>query len=163
MQKTPCPSNELTRTGKVSPRLIRANKAFGGFPAKVQLIDAKQSVKKEWNIPAGAEIKGTRLAVGKSDEIYYSGTATEAEAKSLGALLVKEAFFVDDGKSIQLSKGPNGTTVSLSVGDAALSDPKLKSTFEDFGRAIAPVIGGLPVTVKLLNYAGESKLTAEAK
>ena len=93
---------------------------------------------------------GTRLVVGTKDEIFYSGTATASEAKALGDTLKTLEFFTDRGVSVVLSKGGAGTSVSFVVSDGAWDRPENVKAFESIGRAIAPQLGGFPLTVKLM-------------
>src|SRR6185312_7111317 len=70
--------------------------AVGVFPIKVRLIDSSQRLRRELTIG--------RAIVGAMDEVYYYGTATEADAKALGEALKAAGFFVDSGASVALSK-----------------------------------------------------------
>ena len=108
---------------------------------------------------ANPAVAGTRLAVGEKDEIYYSGKASESDARALARALQEAGFFKDRGATVQLSKGDDGTSVSFTVHDGIWDDPKMVAAFETVARGIAPSIGGLPVTLRLLNESNEVKKT----
>jgi hypothetical protein len=99
---------------------------------------------------------GTRLAVGANDEIYYSGSATEADARALGDALTKQHFFGQSGATVQLDKSAGKTTISLVVKDGAWDNSEFVSDVRDIIADIAPAVGGLPITLKFLDSEGES-------
>jgi hypothetical protein len=100
---------------------------------------------------------GTRLAVGPKDEIYYSGSATEADARALGEALKKDGFFQDRGATVQLHKDADGTLLSFTVNEGVWDDPKMVDGFAAVTRQVAGSVGGLPIKLRLLNTAGEVK------
>jgi hypothetical protein len=101
---------------------------------------------------AGSSAPGTRLSVDPFGEIYYSGTATEADARSLGDALKNEGFFKGPA-TVELSKGLEGTVLSFVVQDGTGDNPGLVGDFESVARAVAPSVGGLPIKLRLLTTA----------
>src|ERR1039458_9866628 len=122
--------------------------SVGGFPIQVRLIDSARAVKKE--VTAGKAIIGTK------DEIYYFGSATEADAKALGQALQTAGFFRDAGFSVLLSKG-DGTVISFVVREGLWDEPEHVANFETITRQVASSAGGLPIKLRLLNNALETK------
>lgn len=104
--------------------------------------------------------EGPKVVIGAKDEIYYTGTATLAEAQALGAALQGAHYFQDNGVTVLLDKGSAGTAVSFVVKDGIWNQPKMVSAFETIGRGIAPSVGGLPLQVRLINNDRDVKLTS---
>jgi hypothetical protein len=121
-----------------------AGPTVGGFPIKLQYMNSKLEVKKE-------QVVHPYLTVGANDEIGYSGTATEQEAKALGEQLKSIGYLQDHGTTILLTKGAGGTIVSFVVQDGAWNDADTVAKFEENGKAIAPSVGGPPIKVRMLN------------
>jgi len=115
----------------------------GGFPIKLQYLNTKLEVKKEQPVQA-------YMAVG-TDQVGYTGTATEAEAKALADQLKSIGYLQDHGTMVLLSKGASGTVVSFVVQDGAWSDEDTVAKFAEIGGAIAPSVGGKPIKVRMLN------------
>ena len=122
--------------------------SVGGFPIQVRLIDSARAVKKE--VTAGKAIIGTK------DEIYYFGSATEADAKALGQALQTAGFFRDAGFSVLLSKG-DATVIGFVVREGLWDQPENVATFEKIARQVASSAGGLPIKLRLLNNTMETK------
>jgi hypothetical protein len=106
-------------------------------------------------VVAASGPKGTRLVIGTKDEIYYSGSATEADARTLGEALKKDDFFQDRGTSVFLSKAGGATILSFVVKDGIWDDAKSRAGFEAVAHDVAPSVGGLPVTLRLMNTSSE--------
>jgi len=101
--------------------------------------------------------KRRKIIVGTKDEVYYSGRATQEDARRLGQALTASGFLRNQGLSILLSKGPGGASVSFVVTESAWNHPDTISSYEVIGRRIAPSIGGFPITVRLLDSVGHIK------
>jgi hypothetical protein len=99
----------------------------------------------------------TGVMIGSKDEVYYSGTATKQDAQSLGDALKTDGYFTDRGADVFLSKGADGTIVSFVVSKDYLSQPGIMTSFEEVGRQIAPVVGGFPIQVRLIDTTREVK------
>ena len=114
----------------------------GGFPIKVRLIDAAQTLHRELSVG--------KAAVGSRDEVYYFGDATKADAEALGKALKAAAYFTDEGASVELAKG-GATAIAFVVSDGAWERPEVAAAFVRLVRRIAPSVGGLPITLRLLS------------
>jgi hypothetical protein len=108
------------------------------------------------------------VTIGTKDQVIYSGSATEAQATALGNALKSDGYFQDRGVTVLLNIGANGTTISFVVGDGVWNQAGTMGQFEEVGREIADSVGGLPVTVQLMDthedvektgIVGEVKLT----
>jgi hypothetical protein len=94
---------------------------------------------------------GTTVTIGTKDQVIYFGTATEAQATALGNALKSDGYFQDRGVSVLLNIGPNGTTIGFVVSDGVWNQQGMMGQFEELGREVASTVGGLPVTVQLLD------------
>ena len=111
------------------------------------------------------------VTIGTKDQVVYSGTATEAQATALGNALKTDGYFQDRGVTVLLNMGgANGTTIGFVVSDGVWNQQGTMGQFEEVGREVADSVGGLPVTVQLLNthvevektgIVGEVKLTGD--
>jgi hypothetical protein len=122
--------------------------SVGGFPIKVRLIDSARTLRKELAVG--------RVIIGARDEIYYFGSATEADSKALGRALKTAGFFADKGASVVLSKD-GGTAISFVLDDGAWDLPAAANGFERLARQAAASVGGLPIKLRLLNSRLEIK------
>jgi hypothetical protein len=94
--------------------------------------------------------------------VYYYGSATETEARSLGQALRNVGFLQDLGAAVVLSR--DGTTdLCFVVADGVWDRADAVAGFERLARGVAPAIGGLPVQLRLLNEAMEPKKTIIVK
>src|SRR6202035_606734 len=92
-----------------------------------------------------------RLAVGNS-EVLYSGSATQADAQALGKALTDAGYFGGSkATSVLLSKDGTGTTVQFVISEAAAQKEGILDGFTRITEAIAPSIGGKPITLKLVD------------
>jgi hypothetical protein len=99
---------------------------------------------------------GPSIVENAKDNVYYTGTATKADAQTLGDYLKEERYLQGEGADVIVFKGKdkggfNGTIVSFIVKEGAWNDPKAMSIFEQMTREVAPKLGGYPVEVRLLN------------
>jgi hypothetical protein len=93
----------------------------------------------------------SKVVIGSTDAIYYSGSATKEEARTLGEALKNMGFLSDKGAGVILSKGKEGTVVSFVVNDGAWNQPEVVFAFEEIVREVAPSVGGFPIKLRLLN------------
>ena len=94
---------------------------------------------------------GTRLAVG-DDEIFYSGSATKADAQALGKALTDIGYFNKTNSiTVLLAKDAAGTTLKFVVKEDAGQKDSTLDEFAIITQAVAPSIGGKPITLKLLS------------
>jgi hypothetical protein len=148
--------------------------SVGGLPVDMRLVNSAQVVEKDETVtaqtgtqtgtPAGTQ-QGTpagtpagppaapssTVTIGTKDQVVYSGTATEAQATALGNALKTDGYFQDRGVTVLLNMGANGTTISFVVGDGDWNKAGTMGQFEEVGREVADSVGGLPVTVQLMD------------
>ena len=91
--------------------------------------------------------------------MVYSGSATEAQATALGNALKTVGFFQDSGFTVLLNMGANGTTIGFMVPDGVWNKAGAMGDFEEIGREVASSVGGLPVTVQLVDSQGNPQKT----
>jgi len=127
--------------------------SVGGPPIRVEILDKQGEVMKA--IP----ITQRQLRVGAANSIWYSGSATAADAAALGKSLTETGFFGLRGARVWLEKGAGGTSVSFSVRDGAWDDPKAVALMLQIAARAVPSVGGPPVTVYLMNGNFERKKT----
>jgi hypothetical protein len=128
--------------------------SIGGYPVHVRIVDAEEHVKKQGQVG--------RVAVGK-DEIYYFGDAAPAQAEALGKALKSEDYLQDRGVTVMFDEEGGNKSISFVVSDGFWDDPNHMASFETLIRAVAPSVGGLPVTLKLVNVQLEDKKDLEVK
>lgn len=97
------------------------------------------------------------VKIGSKDEVFYSGSATKADAQALGNGLKTIGFFTDNGANVLLDKGKDGTVVSFVVKDGIWDNPAMVADFETVARNEAPLVGGLPITLRLVNSSLDVK------
>jgi len=93
----------------------------------------------------------TGVMIGTKDEVFYSGTATKDEAQALGNALKTIGYFTDKGANVFVAKAKDGTIVSFVVADGTWNNPTMVADFETIVRQEAPTVGGLPITLRLVN------------
>jgi hypothetical protein len=123
--------------------------SIGGYPLELHLVNSSRVIMKDLTV--GRAVMGTK------DEIYYLGSATQAEANGLGQMLKSAGFFQDRGVSVFLSKGDDGTAISFVVAEGAWDSPDYVTEFESLVRQGASSVGGLPITLRLVNSKLETK------
>jgi hypothetical protein len=94
---------------------------------------------------------GPSVKVGQHDDVYYTGSATREQAETLGKALKEDGFFTDAGADVTLNKTAEATTLSFIVKDGVWDDAETVKGFEILTQQIAPLVGGLPVKLQLLN------------
>ena len=127
----------------------RIANSIGGFPIQVRLMDAGVRV-------VHKELTVGKVTVGGRDEVYYYGSATQAEAESLGRALTSVGYLVGAGSSVVVSKD-GATAISFVVEDGAWQLPGTVAGFETLVRKVAASVGGLPVDLRLLNSSMDVK------
>jgi len=129
--------------------------SVGGLPIHVKIIDKYEIVKMQGIVG--------RASLDNKDEVFYFGNATQTEGESLARALQKEEYFGGRGASVLLSKDGDGTSISFVVSDGFWDDPAHVSGFEAVVKAVAPSVGGLPVTLRLVNTSLEDKKDSVVK
>jgi hypothetical protein len=115
---------------------------LGGFPIKVRLIDSAQTVQRELAVG--------KATIGAKDEVYYFGSATKADAEALGKALKAAEYFTDQGTSVELTKDA-GTAISFVLNEGAWQRPEVVGAFARLVQRVSAAVGGLPITLRLLN------------
>lgn len=100
------------------------------------------------------------VIIGTKDQVIYSGLATKADAAALGNRLRSDEYFQNRGASVLLNKGFGGTTISFGVQEGVGYKPGMLSSFEEFTRGLAPVVGGFPIQIRLVNTQGDVEETS---
>jgi hypothetical protein len=113
-------------------------------------------------IPVYANNNNPRVVIGSKDAVYYTGSATKAEAQALGDALKESGYFSDSGASgngadAYLAKGKDGTVISFIVKDGSWDQPGVMPIFEEIGREVASSVGGFPLQVRLMNTTHDVK------
>jgi rhomboid protease GluP len=119
--------------------------SVGGPPVKIQLLDDEGNVKKKLDIDA------REAMIGKEDSVWYSGAATEENARTLGASLQTARFFQDKGGRAMISRDGSGTQVSLIVRAGVWDDPSMAATVQFLGHTAQKAVGGGPLHLHLLD------------
>jgi hypothetical protein len=69
----------------------------------------------------------------------------------VGKALTEDGFFTDRGADVVLAKDNGKPVISFLVQDGVWNQPNNVASFEEIGREVAPLVGGLPVKVRLLD------------
>ncbi len=101
-----------------------------------------------------------KLIIGSKDELYYFGSATDAEAQALAQSLKSFGFLRDRGVSVFLSKGNGATAISFVLAEGAWDDPQTVPAFSGSpGRRFR--WWGLPIKLRLVEFPpGDAKRSA---
>jgi hypothetical protein len=122
----------------------------GGLPVQVQLVDTKGDVEETSTVG--------EVSFDGSDGVYYEGSATKAEARALGRRFESMGFFRGKGANVFLIRhDDDGTTLAFVVVGEAWNNPSRVSSFEAIVRDVAPMEGGLPIDMHLVNTQLEVK------
>lgn len=121
--------------------------AIGGFPIQIRLVNEAWTTQK--SVVVGKQQVGR-------DNIYYLGSATAGDAKALGQALRGAGYLEDLGVTVVVSKG-DGTTIGFVVGEGLWERPGAAASFEQLARRVAASVGGLPLTMRLLDPQMETK------
>lgn len=115
----------------------------GGLPIQVQLVDSRDDVE-ETSMVGEVTFDGR-------DGVYYEGLATKAQAQALGRHFQSTGFFTGRGVNVLLTTHDDGTTLAFVVADGVWNNPAKVGNFEAIVREVAPMIGGLPIEMQLVN------------
>jgi hypothetical protein len=84
------------------------------------------------------QMMGTKYAVTSKENIDYSGSSTEQDAKALGEELKKLGYFENKrGADVLLYRDQNGTVISLVVNAKAWHNDKTMGVLKTFGNTLA--------------------------
>jgi len=115
----------------------------GGLPVQVRLADSKMDVEETSTVG--------EVSFDGGDGVYYEGSATKAEAQALGRWFESKGFFRGKGVQVLLTRHDDGTTLAFVVADGVWNNPSKVSNFEAIVRDVAPIVGGLPIDMHLVN------------
>ena len=115
----------------------------GGLPVQVRLVDSKGDVE-ETSTVGEVSFEG-------GDGVYYEGSATKAQAEALGRWFESKGFFSGKGVQVLLTRHDDGTTLAFVVADGVWNNPSKVINFEAIVRDVAPIVGGLPIDMHLVN------------
>jgi hypothetical protein len=122
----------------------------GGLPVEVRLLDSNQNEEEKSTVG--------ETCFGGNNCVTYEGTATEEEAKEFGRELETRGYFRGKGASVLLIRhNGEGTMLTFIVAEGAWTDPQKVSELETMVRGAAPVVGGLPIVMHLVNTRMEVK------
>ncbi len=100
---------------------------------------------------------GPHINVG-NDEVYYSGDATEDEARRLGTTLRGLTFFQGDGVSVRLESSDEKYTISFVLVNNAWEDPKMVQAFKRMCKSLTNSTFPTPLKINLCdNYFNVKK------
>jgi len=98
-----------------------------------------------------------KITTGNLD-VYYSGSATQSDARGLGDALAKIGFAPATKASVFLSKSKSEVPiVSFVVQDGFWNRPSVVLAFGNIAQSVAPTIGGYPLKVRLINGKQETQ------
>ncbi len=152
-QQPPLPWERPSYLNTLSLSLPQVATAFGGPPLTVRILNDKSQLRKELRITAGD------VRVGYRDHIVYTDQATAAQAAALGAALKNINFLHDRGAFVVLSKTAAGTDISINMKEATWDRPNVVKAVQSVGQRIAPSVGGLPLTMHLLDDSFQDRRT----
>lgn len=117
--------------------------SVGGLPVQIQLVDTNGDVEDTSTVG--------EVSFDGSDGVYYEGSATKAQAQALGRWFKSKGYFKGKGVNVFLTMHDDGTTVAFVVADGVWNNPNKVNNFEAIVRDIAPMVGGLPIDLHLVN------------
>ena len=115
----------------------------GGLPIQVQLVDSGGNVEETSTVG--------EVSFDGGDGVYYEGSATRFQAQALGLQFESIGFFRGKGANVFLVRHDDGTTLAFVVVGEAWKSPSEVSSFEAIVRDVAPMVGGLPIELHLVN------------
>ena len=121
--------------------------SVGGFPLKVRLVDDGVAVKKEMDVHPNLKAGGI--------EMRYSGSATEAQAQALAEAFHKA--LADKELTVLFSVNQGKREIAIVVHDGTWDDAATVEGLQNFVRLVADSAGGLPITLRLIDSALDSK------
>jgi hypothetical protein len=116
----------------------------GGLPVQVHLVDSKGNVEETSTVG--------EVSFDGRDGVYYEGSVTKAEAQALGRRFQSMGFFRGKGANVFLIRHDgDGTTLAFVIVGETWKNPSRVSSFEAIVRDVAPIVGGLPIDMHLVN------------
>jgi len=84
-----------------------------------------------------------------NDEVYYSGEATEEDARKLAEVLREIGFFGSDGASVMVESSSGQYTISFVLVEDAWEDPAVVNELRGIGRTLVESGFPTPLTIEL--------------
>ncbi len=106
--------------------------------------------------------QGSKVTFGAHDAVFYSGSATEADAQLVGEKLKTIGYFTDRGANVLLSKDKGDAVVSFVVKAGSWNRQEMISAFEEIGGSVAPALGRDTIKVRMVDQSRETKLEMTA-
>jgi hypothetical protein len=100
---------------------------------------------------ASFALQPRKVSVGFTDTIVYSDLTSRSTAIALGNQLKTEKYFLDRGTTVLIDREIGSRTLSFVVQDGVWDQAGILSSFEELARKAAPIIGGLPIDIQLLD------------
>jgi hypothetical protein len=91
------------------------------------------------------------VTIGTRDKVFYEGAATKEDALAVGKALKADGFLTDRGVALIVAKEKDGPVISVPLRDGLWNQPDAVSSYEEVGREMAPLIGGYPIKVRLMD------------
>lgn len=129
---------ELTR--EIAPTV-------GGLPIQVRLVDSRGDVEETSTVG--------EVSFDGGDGVYYEGSATKAQTQALGRWFESKGFFRGKGVQVFLTRHDDGTTLAFVVAEGVWTNPNKVGNFEAIVRDVAPMVGGLPIDMQLVNIQNQ--------
>ena len=98
-----------------------------------------------------------------NDEVYYSGDATEDDARKLAGVLQNIEFFGAGGASVRLEFASRQYTVSFVLVDNAWEDTETVEAFREIGQSLADSAFSPPLKIQLCDeyFTAKESLTIQ--
>lgn len=99
-----------------------------------------------------APVWGTKVTL-SHNFLYYSGDVKQDEAQNLGYALFNVRFFVKhgDNRTVLIFRDKHGTVIRYITNIAWKDDPGTLQRYINITTKIAPSVGGLPITLKMVD------------
>jgi hypothetical protein len=120
--------------------------SVGGLPLKVRLVDDDVNMKKETDVHANVQAGGI--------EMRYSGSATEAQATALAEAFHKGA--PDKEMTVLFSVNQGQKEIAMVVQPGTWDDAGSVLGLQAFVKSVADSVGGLPITLRLIDSSFNS-------
>jgi rhomboid protease GluP len=91
------------------------------------------------------------VSFGDKGSVIYAGSATKGDAQNLVQALDQIDDFKESGLDLILAKRNGQTDLSFMVNETAFSNADVAATIEHATRRVADSVGGLPITVHLVD------------
>lgn len=101
--------------------------------------------------------QGANVTIGTKDNVFFSGSATQADATALGQKLKDIGYFSDKGMSAEVFKDANGEAIGFVVKDGVWNQPEMVLAYERIALQAASAAGGTSVRMRLENATRQTQ------